>query len=100
MYQPNERDESAPTPEPTAGSLRAAVELAYTRGEAMQHGRAEHTSCPECRRIARIIDRESELPALLKVCRDYLAWLDRAPGRECIASIGEAMRAAVDKAER
>lgn len=86
-------------PAPTAGALRAAVELAYRRGEAMHHG-AEHTSCPECRRVAGIIERESGLSELLAVCRNYLAWLDRAPDRECIASIGEAMRAAVNKAKR
>ena len=36
---------------------------------------------------------------LLAVCRDYVAWLDRAPDRECIAAIDEQMRAAIVKAE-
>lgn len=50
---------------PTAASLRAAVELAYTRGDAKPHGDATHLTCPECRRIAEIIDHESGLKELI-----------------------------------
>jgi hypothetical protein len=38
-------------------------------------------------------------PDLLKCCQDHLAWLDRAPDRECRAAIDQAMRAAIAKAE-
>jgi hypothetical protein len=35
-------------------------------------------------------------PELLRLCREYLAWLDRAPNRECVSAIIEQMRALVE----
>jgi hypothetical protein len=38
-------------------------------------------------------------PDLLVSCRDYIAWLNREPDRECVTAIIQNMRAAIAKGE-
>jgi len=45
-----------------------------------------------------VVDREP-FEELLRICRQYLAWRDRALDRECLAAIEQQMRAIIAKAE-